>query len=652
MLFLRIPKIQKNMFLRGVFVFFLLSFFSAVKAENMCSPPPQQEGQPKKLCFFALNGPEESQALRNKKNSLSCKKTENGGIDCRPKAGALASNEKVQFEIEEFYAVTKGGEEVSDSQGSSVSRAFEEMTKTHCDGLVISGHHFGFYTGIKTKQEPDSQGDRVDDDVFLKLDFLEKLSCLTPKGGGDCRQWFSNIKYLHLHGSYTAGGRVLGDKTLEDVVVDEKMSEYSGDYEWPSFSVRGLMREYASTVDQNNPLSNRYLKMFPNANIFSYKNHAKVISSGSSEEIMQSISDIGGTFELAAEDPSEEDKFQKGLAQILQVLSSGAKQDICEENKWQNSGVQLNLPSSSTEASETDRKLGCDFSESLASRDEGKITEALEAILREAENRPEVLTQNLNRIFYALEPEVTKENYKNRLPEKTRKKIIDLLRTSRAVAENLETQIENKSLGLVRRADFLYLYKTIFPEYYGGPKSGLEIDFMSSVLENYDQYQNPSVRQALSEIIWKNQLGSKSPGMVSRLITKLETGDAPLKQQIELLKVSAGFDSSIENISKTLDELQEGTETAAWMQQWVDLKLKTNTPKDDTLEDIASLYNSYTKDRVDAKKNELYSGIISGLLQNQRRCSDGYPLKKDLAFENSNINSGLKKEWEKYCLRD
>ena len=124
--------------------------------------------------------------------------------------------------VKEFYACA------SDGVGGNVSRAFEEMTKQRCDGLVISGHHLGYYTGKKTKQDDRKAGSET-----LDLKFLEELSCAKEGSEYDCRKWFSKIKYVHLHGSYTAG-RTIDPGSFDQMVLDKMKS--SKDSNWTANS--------------------------------------------------------------------------------------------------------------------------------------------------------------------------------------------------------------------------------------------------------------------------------------------------------------------------------------------------------------------------------------------------------------------------------
>ena len=156
----------KTSLIFSIAVFCLWAEFS--QAKNLCPvPPAPEEGSPPpqpQVCFFALNGPDESDELyytaiyeklveegsiKKKENVSSEERREyleengiikrDGGVcsHCLNSAEAeevrkCPEGDNAQV-VKEFYACAKDG------AGGNVSRAFEAMTKQRCDGLVISG---------------------------------------------------------------------------------------------------------------------------------------------------------------------------------------------------------------------------------------------------------------------------------------------------------------------------------------------------------------------------------------------------------------------------------------------------------------------------------------------------------------------------------
>ena len=141
------------------------------------------------------------------------------------------------------------------TEGEDPAASFQKMVESgkRCDGLVISGHHTGAFGGKR------SEGS-------LGIGFLEKLSC--DKKYND---WFNRIKGLWLQGCRTLG-------TGEIVAGDE---EGSADYHTGRVgavleedhleqSFADLNIEFSATLDQDNPMSSRYLRVFPGASVFGW----------------------------------------------------------------------------------------------------------------------------------------------------------------------------------------------------------------------------------------------------------------------------------------------------------------------------------------------------------------------------------------------
>ncbi len=136
--------------------------------------------------------------------------------------------------------------------GGNPEKAFEKMVKSgdKCDGLVISGHHTGSFGGKNASGS-------------LDIDFMEKLSCKD-----EYKSFFNNIKGLWLQGCRTLGvGKI---EAYED--VDYHMNRVGAVLEEDHLeqSFADLNMEFSATLDQDNPLSSRYLRVFPRASIFGW----------------------------------------------------------------------------------------------------------------------------------------------------------------------------------------------------------------------------------------------------------------------------------------------------------------------------------------------------------------------------------------------
>ena len=634
------------------FCLFMVHFILA--EDNKCTT---EESTPnnKRLCFFALNGPEESKRVKQSNKNLSCIEPSSGNrIQCRTnQTEADDSGTGVRLEIKEFYADVKNNE--------SVSQAFEEMTKTRCDGLVISGHHVGYYTGDKTSQDRDAQGNRSADQVTLNLKFLENLSCLKgeEEGGSDCRKWFSNIKYVHLHGSHTSGDGVLDveKKPSVDDLALSRMKKYKPEV-WTRASARYLNREYASTVDENNSLSSRYLKMFPSAQIYSWA-VAPTIDQGSPETFIEHLRLITAHTDIAGDTGSEVSDESKVLENILSMLNPSPELDpkCVKLTTWDRGGQEINSITSSNKAGEDEiRKIGCDFSNAIDSGDQNKITETLSDVLNKG-----ALHQNLNRIFHAL-------NDDSPLSAEIKTNMREQLKINSTFKEVLSEQAGNKKIGVVKRADALYLYKQIYLDDY--QSGNLENQFTGDLLTLYEDQGGNQVGTAMkgmiAELIWKNNLGSSSAsqGNIQALMGKLEgESDIHLQQHSELIRISSGLyqagESKVEEIFEELfkEESDEFRDSQFFMKLWTDLQAQNTgdfapvqSMYDSALKAVQEETDPSKKEKLTRKFANIVFGVGTGFSVRKEEClKDKFPLSSDQLEIADESRQDMVSIWKSFC---
>ncbi len=168
------------------------------------------------------------------------------------------NNEKEFIEMEKFTKKlnTFSKEKITIKEflkpDSDPENSFEEMVKSgqKCDGLVISGHHTGSFGGKNARGS-------------LGIDFLEKLSCQDKY-----KEFFNNIKGLWLQGCRTLGvGKIESyeDADFHTLRVGEVLTEDDLEQSFADLNI-----EFSATLDQENPLSSRYLRVFPRASVFGW----------------------------------------------------------------------------------------------------------------------------------------------------------------------------------------------------------------------------------------------------------------------------------------------------------------------------------------------------------------------------------------------
>jgi len=640
--------------IRCLLPLFLLVIALFIQADEgaKCTTEKSEDGK-KRLCFFALNGPQESQTIETNQAGLSCIQSDGSKIKCGTEA---EEGTAVELEIQEFYADVK--------QNESVSQAFEEMTQTACDGLVISGYHVGYYTGKQTNRERYAQGKKDASQDALNLKFLEKLSCLQGSDeDSDCRQWFANIKYLHLHGSHTSGDEVLEieEKSGVDDLALSRMKKYNPEV-WTRASAQYLNREYASTVDENNSLSSRYLKMFPSAQIYSWA-VAPTIEQGSPQTFIDHLKLMATHTDMATENGSTS-SASKGLENILNILSlSGSEKPKCIKLQGSDHLGKMIHSVSDRKKENEKRKIGCDFSEAIESKDKDKIMTALDEVLR-----VDALHENLNRIFYAL-------NYDSLLSAEVKEAVRQKLKAHRsfnqaeAFKQALAEQVGDNKTGVVKRADALYLYKQIYSE--DDQFGNLENKFVEDLISLYDRQGDDTVGRAMkgmiAELIWKNNLGGSSASKtnIQTLIDRLGAEkNIHLKQNAELMRISSGlYQADTSEVGDIFEELfsEEGNEfrdSQFFIKLWTDLQAQNKgdfTP-------VQKMYDSALKEAVQeesdrARKKKLIKkfaniifGVSSGFTVRKEECLKAeFPLKKTQLTVSEEDRTDMISLWKELC---
>ncbi len=397
---------------------------------NACRTPTSEDNGKTTFCFFSLNNPKEFHELK--------KQYQGEGV-----------------EIKEFYG--------TDLAGKSVAEQFKGMLQSsECDSLVISGHHTGYFTGEQSINK--KSGSQV-----LDLDFMEEMSC--EEG---CGEWFSNVKSLFLMGCQTVktAGNLENDSDSPD---SETIRISSEDKVGSNYIHRLVNQAYSSTLDQNNRLSHRYLRMFPNSSLYGWGE--KSPTAGSQHSLPNFINLVGklqGKDREKGSQPSKEDD-------ILQFIDFMNQPDVmdrrCLADKWTKHWVSRNPEVSdeavfnSTQATAcyledqtqfvSSQKLGCDLTQALKNNDGNRIKTAVKNILEAGtkqngaineEVRKEAIRANFNRLMSLV---TNRENKK----QDWYNEVVEQLKRNKALESVLMEDIESNQVGFVRKSDYLYFYR-------------------------------------------------------------------------------------------------------------------------------------------------------------------------------------------------
>ena len=169
------------------------------------------------------------------------------------------------------------------TEGSDPKQSFRKMLQSgaRCEGLVVSGHHTGAFGGKRANGS-------------LGIEFLEEMSC-DPR----YRDFFAGVKALWLQGCRTLGQKIRpvdhAHETPYNCTSADCHRERVGallDEDHLTQSFADLEMEFSATLDQDNPLSSRYLRAFPQSTIFGWTKTSPGERSGSQLSLPYHIAHI------------------------------------------------------------------------------------------------------------------------------------------------------------------------------------------------------------------------------------------------------------------------------------------------------------------------------------------------------------------------
>ena len=146
-----------------------------------------------------------------------------------------------------------------------------------------------------------------------------------------------------------------------------------------------LNREYAGTVDKGNPLSHRYLRIFPNASVLAWSGKSVTIKNNSLDTVLahfQNLSKARNVNQSALADT----RLRVGFNAFLNFLSpdkSVSHEDVCEawervDDRYADELVETKARFiADKETNDKARQLGCAFSNAVDSKNPEDIRIAL-----------------------------------------------------------------------------------------------------------------------------------------------------------------------------------------------------------------------------------------------------------------------------------
>jgi len=393
---------------------------------------------PFRLCYFSLNSENEFKVMDEFTKKLN-------------------SNSSRKFEVYEFH---------NPDQNPNPEKSFENMvqqmskSRTPCDGLVISGHHTGAFGGTRTRGTGK-----------LSLNFLEKLAC-----NPEYRGWFEGVKSLWLQGCRTIGpGKIeeLNDPQFSADFHSQRVGAVlQEDHLTQSFAELNL--EFSATLDQDNPLSSRYLRTFPSATVFGWTKSAPGAQFNSEYSIPYHIAHVAML--LDKQDPPTPidnpigETFSAESAVVLNqalefLMRPAGKEPSCEDiaiqawldhgkgNKYVLSNPDLNAFKSLLSTGDS-KLLEAKLNDCIFKNDkkDKNVLKALDRILQD----PLSIGYSFNAIFETM---LDLQQKSSRRDRKLLNKIQNKLRGSNNLREFLSRKLLSPQLGLVRKIDYYAFHR-------------------------------------------------------------------------------------------------------------------------------------------------------------------------------------------------
>ena len=341
-------------------------------------------------------------------------------------------------------------------------KSFENMVTSmsakgeRCNGLVISGHHTGSFGGARAQDN-------------LSIDFMEKLSC-DPR----YTDWFNGISALWLQGCRTLGaGKIESNDDLAspDFHTQRVGALLEEDHLAQSFSQ--LNNEFSATLDQDNPLSSRYLRTFPRATVFGWTKTAPGEKSHSEYSVPYHIAHI------AMLNDDRKDLFDNPIGEKLSVASATVYTQALVSVLSAQAGPQCGdaaIRGWLSHGKAKDGNMGYDnpdlnaFQALLSTEDKKLLQARIDDCILKTEKDPKKVLTTVDRIlknsisigygFNSLYELLQK------LPESENEadlalfeKLQNVLKSSSTLQDFLSRKLASPQVGLIRKIDYYAFYR-------------------------------------------------------------------------------------------------------------------------------------------------------------------------------------------------
>lgn len=379
-----------------------------------------------RICYFSLNEEKEVPATKNLMDKIQ--------------AGT-----GVKVEVKEFL-----------TRGANPNESFKKMVESgvRCDGLVISGHHTGAWGGHRAKGK-------------LSMDFIEGLSC-DPKNS----EWFRNVNAAWLQGCRTLGvGEIEADDTQESADFHTnrvgQVLEADG---LMDTSFADLNMEFSSTLDQDNPLASRYLRLLPSAKLFGWTRSAPGEKVGSWKSVLFHMTQVArllddeNTFPQSPTTPtfSAESAARYANAVLLTLNRFAVEDKSCEDIATQGWLAHGNvgrpgqyffdnpdlkaLPSLNSSGDETllqAKEIDCLLKDALKTKSAAKLNRGLDMITA----KPDYLRYSFNTII-----DMRNQLVKQKSP--LADTVLARMRTHPQINAFLSAKLKSNQVGVLRKIDY------------------------------------------------------------------------------------------------------------------------------------------------------------------------------------------------------